>query len=67
MTFTVRPADLAAAPLHVDAEEHRVEGGFHVFRRTTTVMGRPRTIVTLRLPVSGVRDVTPAATAPSQG
>ena len=49
MPFTVRQPP--APPLEVDAEEHRVEGGWHVFRRTTTVMGRPRTVVALRLPV----------------
>jgi hypothetical protein len=42
----VRPA---APPLVVEADDHRREGGWHVFRRDTLVMGRPRTVVVLRL------------------
>ena len=53
MPFTV--SSPGSAPVVVDAEEHRVEGAWHVFRRTTTVMGSPRTVVALRLPaVPGV-------------
>lgn len=52
MPFTVvRPAQ---PPLHVDADEHRVEGRWHVFRRDTLVLGRPRSVVALRLPVAAV-------------
>lgn len=52
MPYTVvRPAQ---PPLLVQADEHRVEGGWHVFRRDTVVLGRPRTVVALRLPVAGV-------------
>jgi hypothetical protein len=55
--FTVvRPAQ---PPLHVDADEHRVEGGWHVFRRDTLVMGRPRSVVALRLPSAAVTRVEP--------
>ena len=57
MPFTVRrPAE---PPLTVDAEEHRVEGAWHVFRATTTVMGRPRTVVVLRLPATDGTVVDP--------
>ena len=45
-------------PVTVDAEEHRVEGAFHVFRRTTAIMGRPRMVVVRRLPASAVLSVT---------
>ena len=48
MAFTV--CTPGSDPVVVDAEEHRVEGAWHVFRRTTTVMGSPRTVVALRLP-----------------
>ena len=52
MPYTVvRPA---SPPLTVDADDHRLEGGWHVFRRDTVVMGRPRSVVALRLPASGV-------------
>lgn len=44
-------------PLLVDADDHRLEGGWHVFRRDTLVMGRPRAVVTLRLPADDVRSV----------
>jgi hypothetical protein len=44
-------------PFPVEADEHRVEGGWHVFRRTTAVMGRPRVVVALRLPVAEVASV----------
>jgi hypothetical protein len=47
-------------PLTVDADDHRVEGACHVFRRDTVVMGRPRSVVALRLPVADVVTVTPA-------
>jgi hypothetical protein len=50
----VRPA---GPPLVVDADDHRVEGGWHVFRRDTLVMGRPRTVVTLRLQARDVLGV----------
>ena len=55
MPFTVvRPAQ---PPLLVEADEHRIEGAWHVFRRTTLVMGQPRTVVALRLPIADVRQV----------
>ena len=44
----------AVGTLQIDADEHRVEGLHHVFRATTTVMGRPRVMVVRRLPVSDV-------------
>jgi hypothetical protein len=44
-------------PLHVDADEHRVEGAWHVFRRDTLVLGRPRSVVALRLPAEDVTRV----------
>lgn len=47
----------ARPPLSVDADDHRVEGGWHVFRRTTYVMNRPRSVVALRLPLADVREV----------
>ncbi len=47
MTYTVQLSH--RPPLVVEAVEHRVEGGWHVFRRDTTVLGRPRTVVALRL------------------
>jgi hypothetical protein len=47
-------------PLDVDADEHRLEGVWHVFRRDTVVLGRPRTVVALRLPVAAVSEVRPA-------
>ena len=50
MPFTVLQP--GSAPVVVDAEEHRVEGTWHVFRRTTTVMGSPRVVVALRIPVA---------------
>ncbi|MCU1594615.1 MAG: hypothetical protein JWO12_2007 [Frankiales bacterium] len=49
---------LPTGHLLVDADEHRVEGPFHVFRRTTTLMGRPRTLVVRRLAVADVIGVT---------
>jgi hypothetical protein len=52
-------------PRDVDAEEHRVEGGWHVFRGTTTVMGRPRTVVALRLAAADGVVVSPARGAVS--
>lgn len=55
MPFTVvRPTQ---PPLTVEADEHRVEGGWHVFRRDTVVLGRPRSVVALRLPTAGVAQV----------
>lgn len=55
MPFTVvRPS---LPPLLVDADDYRVEGAWHVFRRDTVVMGRPRSVVALRLPASDVREV----------
>lgn len=41
----------------VDAVEHRVEGGWHVLRRDTLVVGRPRMVVALRVPVAAVAAV----------
>ncbi len=43
--------------LDIEADEHRIEGGWHVFRRTAIVMGQPRTVVALRLPARDVRSV----------
>jgi hypothetical protein len=48
---------------HVEADEHRVEGLFHVFRATTTVMGRPRVHVVRRLPGADVLSVEAATSA----
>ena len=57
MPFTVvRPSH---PPIVVEADDHRVEGAWHVFRRDTVVLGRPRTVVALRLPVADVREVVP--------
>jgi hypothetical protein len=53
--FTVLRPNLP--PLAVDADEHRLEGGWHVFRRDTVVLGRPRSVVALRLPVHAVAEV----------
>jgi hypothetical protein len=47
-------------PRHVEAEEYRLEGRWHVFRRTTTVMGNPRTVVALRLAATDDVAVRPA-------
>jgi hypothetical protein len=44
-------------PLAVEADDHRVEGAHHVFRRDTTVLSRPRSVVVLRLPVGGTAGV----------
>jgi hypothetical protein len=57
MPFTVTTR---TTTLTVEAEEHRVEGGHHVFRRSTTVMGAPRLAVVRRLPAADVLAVTPA-------
>lgn len=54
MHFTVWLSDRS---LNIDADEYRVEGGWHVFRRTAIVMGQPRTVVALRLPARDVRSV----------
>ena len=43
--------------VEVDADEHRVEGAFHVFRTTAHVMGRPRLVVVRRLSCAEVREV----------
>lgn len=49
MRFTVlRPG---RAPEVVDADDHAVEGSHHVLRRDVVVLGRPRRMVVLRLPV----------------
>jgi hypothetical protein len=56
MSFTVLTS---SGPEQVDATEHRLEGLHHVFRTTTTVMGRPRTMVVRRLPAATVLSVTP--------
>jgi hypothetical protein len=42
----------------VEATEHRLEGLFHVFRTTTAVMGRPRTMVVRRIPAETVLSIT---------
>lgn len=61
MPFTVvRPG---VPPLHVDADDHRVEGGWHVFRRDAVVLGRPRSVVVLRLPADATTGVSLAAGA----
>ena len=52
---------LTSGHLLVDADEHGVEGRFHVFRTTTTLMGRPRTLVVRRLAVTDVVAVGNAA------
>ena len=54
MRYTVQ---LPKRSLDIEADEHRVEGGWHVFRRTAIVMGQPRTVVALRLPARDVRSV----------
>ncbi len=48
---------LTDGSVRIDADDHRVEGQFHVFRSTTTLMGRPRAVVVRRLPVGAVVDV----------
>ena len=64
MPYTVvRPA---SPPLTVDADDHQLEGGWHVFRRDTVVMGRPRSVVALRLPAAWVVRVE-ACSAPGAG
>ena len=54
MQFTVHLPDRR---LDLEADEHRLEGCWHVFRRTATVMGQPRTVVALRLPARDVLSV----------
>ena len=54
MRFTVHLPDRI---LDIEADEHRIEGCWHVFRRTAIVMGQPRTIVALRLPARDVQSV----------
>ncbi|HWH29379.1 MAG TPA: hypothetical protein VNU26_10515 [Mycobacteriales bacterium] len=44
-------------PLAVDADEHVVEGAHHVFRTGAVVLGRPRRVVALRVPVADVERV----------
>jgi hypothetical protein len=56
--YTVHRRD--HAPLAVEADEHRLEGAHHVFRRDTTVLARPRRVVVLRLPAAEVSRVQPA-------
>jgi len=46
-------------PEVVDADDHAVEGAHHVFRRDVVVLGRPRRVVVLRLPVGDVQAVRP--------
>jgi hypothetical protein len=55
MAFTVLTT---SGPERVDATEHRLEGLFHVFRATTTVMGRPRLVVVRRIPAASVVSIT---------
>jgi hypothetical protein len=55
MTFTVTTT---SGPERVEATEHCLEGLFHVFRATTTVMGRPRTVVVRRIPAATVLSIT---------
>lgn len=57
MPFTV--VRLHQLPLVVEADDHRLEGAWHVFRRDTVVLGRPRSVVVLRLPAATVREVVP--------
>ena len=57
MPYTVLLQD--RPPVEVEADDHRVEGGWHVFRRDTVVMGRPRTVVALRLHARDVLAVRP--------
>ncbi len=62
MPFTVSPAAPAPQapappPFLVEADEHVVKGAFHVFRRSAVVVGRPRTVVALRLPLADVQRV----------
>lgn len=49
------------AVLTVDADEHRVEGGHHVFRTTRVVMRQSRSVVVRRLPVAEVTSIVPDA------
>jgi hypothetical protein len=42
----------ARPPQVVEADDHAVEGAHHVFRRDAVVLGRPRRVVVLRLPVA---------------
>lgn len=46
-------------PVAVEADEHVVEGAHHVFRRDAVVLGRPRRVVALRVPVAEVQHVRP--------
>jgi hypothetical protein len=52
-------------PVRIDADEHRVEGLHHVFRATTTVMGRPRVMVVRRLPVADVVTIAGGPATPA--
>jgi len=56
-TFQLTPFDSIEAPLLVEADEHAVEGLFHVFRRTALVMGHPRPVVVRRVPAALVARV----------
>ena len=51
MPYTVVTTD---AHLVIEADEHQLEGLFHVFRRTTAVMGRPRVQVVRRIRAADV-------------
>ena len=58
MRYTVlRPG---RPPLTVEADEHTVEGAHHVLRRDAVVLGRPRRVVALRVPVAEVERIRPA-------
>jgi hypothetical protein len=49
-----------SGPLLLEADEYRLEGGHHVFRRTQLLMGNPRIVVVRRLPEAEVLEVTRA-------
>ena len=55
----------AVGTVQIDADEHRVEGLHHVFRTTTTVMGRPRVMVVRRLPVAEVVTIAGGPATPA--
>lgn len=57
MPYVVRYTDPAVADEDVDAEEMAREGVWLVFRRTVMVIGRPRTVVVLRVPAAAVSRV----------
>ena len=58
MPFTVTTR---SSTLTVLADEHRVEGAHHVFRRSRSVMGAPRMVVVRRLAQADVLEVSPPA------